>query len=363
MTNKERYHAVMNFERPDRPIRFEAIGAWKETLKRWRGEGLPKSVNELTFFPHFNMDIFYPVPIGSFDNPNFFPMFDEKVIEEKGDYVIKQDKAGNTIQEFKDGSSSIPHYISFPVNDMADLEKIAAERLDPKAPGRINPNWKSLLLWTGKSGQAVAVTYCGLFGAARHLLGFENLMYAYADNPEIVHRIGAIWEKLCVDTIEELAGLGEIDFVMFWEDMAYRGGSIISENTFREFMTPYYKRVVAKMKDLGINHFWVDSDGDIWKLIPLFMEIGIDLLFPFEVQAGMDILKVKEKYPKNLVIMGGIDKRVLAKDKSAIEAEVMSKVPPLLEKGGYIIGLDHAVPPDVPLENFKYFLELVRSLK
>jgi len=76
----------------------------------------------------------------------------------------------------------------------------------------------------------------------------------------------------------------------------------------------------------------------------------------------MDPVKIRKKYGKNLALMGGIDKRELAKDKKAIEKEVRRKILPMLKAGGYIPTVDHTVPPDVPLENFLYYLELKRKL-
>ena len=59
---------------------------------------------------------------------------------------------------------------------------------------------------------------------------------------------------------------------------------------------------------------------------------------------------------------GNIDKRALIKGKDAIKEEVMGKVPFLLEKGGYFPSVDHLVPPDVPYENFCYYVNLVRDI-
>ncbi len=59
--------------------------------------------------------------------------------------------------------------------------------------------------------------------------------------------------------------------------------------------------------------------------------------------------------------MGGIDKRELAKGCKEIEAEVRRRILPLLDSGGYIPTVDHTVPPDVPFENFMYYLELKRK--
>ncbi len=105
----------------------------------------------------------------------------------------------------------------------------------------------------------------------------------------------------------------------------------------------------------------VDTDGDMNLLIPLFVDAGVNWLWPFEVQSGMDVVKVREEYPDEFMIWGGMDKRALALDKDAIRREVERVLPPMLEKGGYIPGIDHNVPPDVPLENFQFYLELVRK--
>ena len=106
----------------------------------------------------------------------------------------------------------------------------------------------------------------------------------------------------------------------------------------------------------------VDTDGDLTKLIDKFVKAGVNMLWPFEVQAGMDVLEVRKRWPREFAIWGGIDKRALAIDRHAIRAEVMRVVPPMLEYGGYLPTLDHAVPPDVPLENWTYYLELVRAI-
>ena len=59
---------------------------------------------------------------------------------------------------------------------------------------------------------------------------------------------------------------------------------------------------------------------------------------------------------------GNIDKRVFLKGKEAIREEVMSKVPFLCATGGFFPGLDHAIPPDVTFDNFKYFINLLREI-
>jgi uroporphyrinogen decarboxylase len=71
---------------------------------------------------------------------------------------------------------------------------------------------------------------------------------------------------------------------------------------------------------------------------------------------------LRKEYGRDLAMTGGLDKRVLARDKDAIERELTAKLPVLLPQGGYIPELDHSFPPDVPWENFRYYAERKREL-
>jgi len=72
----------------------------------------------------------------------------------------------------------------------------------------------------------------------------------------------------------------------------------------------------------------------------------------------MDPLAVRAEYGHDLALIGGIDKRALARGRKAITAELYRIIPPLIEDGGYIPTLDHAVPPDVSYDNWMYYMEL-----
>jgi uroporphyrinogen decarboxylase len=76
----------------------------------------------------------------------------------------------------------------------------------------------------------------------------------------------------------------------------------------------------------------------------------------------MDIVKIRKEYGRQFVIIGGLNKKLLAVGKDEIIQEVDSKVPFMLESCGYIPMLDHTVPPDVPYENFCYFIDYVREV-
>jgi uroporphyrinogen decarboxylase len=153
-----------------------------------------------------------------------------------------------------------------------------------------------------------------------------------------------------------------VDFVRFWEDMAYKSGPLISPEMFRKFMIPRYKAITDFLHSNGIDIIHVDSDGNIEELIPDWLKVGVNFPWPLEVAAGMDAVALRKKYGKALIMSGNIDKRSFLKGKETLREEVMSKVPFLCKTGGFFPGLDHATPPDVPFDNFKYFINLLREI-
>jgi len=94
--------------------------------------------------------------------------------------------------------------------------------------------------------------------------------------------------------------------------------------------------------------------------VPLFIEGGVNCLYPLEAQAGMDCLDLRERYGKRLLLIGNVDKRALVGGRKTIERELERVLPRMIEEGGYIPSIDHSVPPDVPLQHYRYYIDLLR---
>lgn len=362
MNPRERLLATAAFEPVDRPFRWETLGFWDETLDRWHGEGLPPEISELvSAYLFFGLDPQLPMIIGDADQPGLYPLFEEEIIEQTDDYVIKRDTTGSTVKVLASGASTIPAWLASPVTDLASWEEMK-QRLDPATPGRLE-NWMWLLDLPGADDWPLWVFTTGLFGTHRMLLGFNPLVMAYHRQPDLLHGIARHWVAFWKGVISRIAEKRVPDAMYLWEDMCYRNGPMIGPGAFETFMSPYYEELVGFMKDeLGIKVICVDTDGDCKLLIPLFVKAGVNMILPWEIQAGMDVLAIREQWPGEFIICGGMDKRALYTDRAAIQAEVMRVVPPMLEKGGYIPAIDHLVPPEVSLDNWNYFLELVRGI-
>ena len=119
----------------------------------------------------------------------------------------------------------------------------------------------------------------------------------YYDDPKLIKDILDHLCKLWIFIAEELTLKIEFDIGIFWEDMSGRQGSLISPTIFKEFMTPCYKRLIGFLKSRGIKYFNVDCDGYVVDLIPLFLEGEINSMYPFEQQAGNDLIEIRKKFP------------------------------------------------------------------
>ena len=344
----------MTFQDVDRPPFHHASG-WDVTLARWDREA---GVNGLNLRAYFNTDHgfeYAPVPLG------MYPPFEKKLIEDQGDSYIERDERGIVWRQRKD-RSSMPAFLDHPVKSWDDWEQIKKERLDPDHPGRHHTNWQAFGGYIESIGGAAALGngHYGVFGSPRYLMGTEPLLRAFIEQPDLVHDMMDYLTDFWIRIYDRVTEHVKVACIHIWEDMAGRQGSLISPKMVRDFMMPNYRKIKEFADSKGIPLISVDSDGDVSELVPIMMENGVNLFFPFEVQAGSDVEEYRRKYPR-LGMMGGLDKRALAEGKEAIDREI-DRAARVLPYGGFIARPDHAVPPDVSLANYKYFMDRLREL-
>ena len=117
----------------------------------------------------------------------------------------------------------------------------------------------------------------------------------------------------------------------------------------------------ARARQAGKIYFNVDTDGWCEPAVPLYLEAGMDVMDPWEVASGCDVVRAGEKWP-NLIMTGGIDKRVLAAGKEAIDKHLEYIIPRMRDRGGYVPTCDHGVPDNVSLEDYLYYRRRVCEL-
>ncbi|MBT9145908.1 MAG: hypothetical protein DDT42_01785 [candidate division WS2 bacterium] len=350
MTDRERFLAVMNYEKPDRCFHTQGMaGPWPETEEKWTEEGYDPSKEPL--FPsdmwHWHSGWFFPNP-----------PFEKKIIAEDDKTITYINHEGITMKERKDYSySSMPQFIRFPVETREEYRKFYKEKFNPDLAARIGSDYKEKLsAYKNRDFPLVVIAdrHGGFFGGLRAMLGVEKACTVFYDDPAWVEEMMDGLADFLIATMDKILQYTDVDVFGFWEDMAYKTGPLVGPNLMRKYALPRYKKVVDFLRSKGVKFICLDSDGDIWSLIPVWLDAGINTLYPFEVQCGMDIVEVRKKFGKDLRIWYGIDKRALTIGPKAIDAE-LERVRPLIEEGGYIPGTDHSLPPDISFTNYCYY--------
>ncbi len=204
------------------------------------------------------------------------------------------------------------------------------------------------------------MNFRSFFGFHRNLMGLENWCTAFYDQPNLVERMIADRLRFAKDVFARALATAVIDFVQIWEDMSYKTASMISPKLVRRYMLPAYRELVEFLRDGGVKLIMVDSDGRVEDLVPIFLEAGIDGTHPCEVAAGSEPVNLRSKFPR-CALMGGLDKRAIARGPEGVDAE-LSRVEPLLKQGAYIPLLDHYVPPDVSYSTYCYYVQRRREM-
>ncbi len=323
MNHVERFRAVLNFQPVDRLPRWEWAMWWDETIKRWHGEGLPR---RLQFNQVFDIARYF----GLDPYQQFWFSTTDPTIE------------------------ATQHHVQGIVAGMADYLRIRPD-LFPCHKAAI----EAMAPWARRQRRGEAVVWCtleGFFWFPRTLMGFQNLMYAFSDQPELLHRINGDLLDFNLGLLEGIFEVCVPTFMTIAEDMSYNHGPMISRRTFDEFVAPYYRQLVPRLLERGVTPI-VDTDGDVTLLVPWLADVGVNGVLPLERQARVDGLKLRQRYPR-LLMIGHFDKMTMNRGEAAMRAE-FARLVPLMKTGGFIPSVDHQTPPGVSLDEYRLYLRLL----
>lgn len=356
MTKRERFWRTMRFQEVDR-LPFWAD--WIGPFERWQREGMPKDVDPFEFFGFEGLiSAFWgnprvPVNIG------MYPGYKVEILEETEQYKIYRAGDGVITKAHKNVKGyGTYQWLEYPIKNREDWEKFKEEQLNPYEPSRYpeESKWEEMKKDWKVRDYPISIDGGSFYGFIRNWIGVNNLSLMFYDDPDFIHDMMNYLADFFIKVLHRALDEVDVDFALFWEDMCYKSGPLISPKMFREFLLPNYKKVTAFLVDHGVELSWVDCDGNISDLLPLWIEGGVRGHYPLEVAAGMDAGKLRKEYGKDIVMWGNVDKRALVKGKTAIDREI-ERLAPVVEQGGFIPLVDHGVPEDISYENYLYYLE------
>ncbi len=349
MTSYQRMKHVYDHQEPDRvPI---IDHPWGSTMHRWRQEGLPEGVS---WMEHFDLDRLGGLGVDT------SPRFKGKIIEDTDEYVVQYNGWGVTTKSFKH-TTSVPQDLGFAIHDPATWAE-AKKRLAP-TDDRIDwdhlkdsyPAMREQNLWIAASA------WFGYDIVNARMVGTENVLFGMADNPDWVRDMLDTLCDLALALLDRVWDAGyTFDEVQWYDDMGYRNGLLFSKDMWADMVRPYQTRTIDWAHAKGIKA-QMHSCGNIMELVPEMVDLGLDILNPLEIKAGMDPIGIKKQFGDRLSIQGGFDVRNWSAWETA-EAEIRQKLPVLMKGGGYVFGSDHSIPDSVSLDTMRRIIELVKDL-
>jgi uroporphyrinogen decarboxylase len=329
---------------------------WPETLERWQQEGLPPEANQGDFF---NARFIWA---GVGPDIGLCPPFSEETIEETSEYRIFRDREGVVKQDWKH-RSCIPHFIDFTLKTADDWPKYK-RRLQPH-PDRIPGNFSIRVRGCEQCGLPVAVRTAPMMGWIRNWMGVQNMAYLMFDAPDCyADMVNTLADLTCWaidETVSRMTRPPDLGFG--WEDICGSSGPLVSPEVFDRYVAPGYRKIRRKLEEHGVTIYGIDSDGMVEPLIPHWLEAGVNLQFPLQPgHWGATPERMRRRFGRELRIVGGFDKLALEKGRASIDAEIERHVP-VMKGGGFVIMPDHLITPDVPLEDYRYYIERIRALR
>ena len=331
MNSYERVMCALRLEQPDR-VPIAELGVNPKVLN-----ALEPGISEVEFFAkHLDVVLAWQV-LQEEDCVN------GAVVDEWG---VKR--------KYLDQSYSIP--FEFPIKNEEELNDY-----EPPNPNEIHRlDRLKELVKKYKKTKAIIFTLETAFTTAWSLVGLEKLLVSFKMNSGFAKKI----LDMVFDYHFELARAAletGTDIILCGDDLAFKTGLMMSRQDFERFLLPYYEKMIDLTHDKHA-YFIKHTDGNIWEILDLLVEAGIDAINPLEPVAGMDIGEVKKKYGDKVCLIGNIDCGDLLSRKSPCEVEEVVKqtIKKAAPGGAYIISSSNMIHASVKPANYKAMIEAAK---
>ncbi len=360
LTSRERFLRTMHYQQVDYISHLE-FGYWDELKEDWMRQGhLPASMRQPDgSIPDYLVEMYFGVEqfAGVGARIGTLPLRSIEIVEETATTRTYRDGLGVLSQVQTQGSHTIPHFLEFPISDRATWQAFRDEFLDIEHPARAltAQDLAQMEQLSRTSTHTVSVWYGSFIGWVRDWTGFQNLAYLSVDDPDLVEEMVAHLAQMTLRLLPPVLERCQVDVGSGWEDICFNSGPILSPRFFAERIMPRVAQVVKMLRQHGVDIIYTDCDGNILKLIPQWLAIGQNAVFPLEVNPGNDPVQLKREYGRDLLIRGGFNKFALHEGREGVLRE-LKRIEPAVLAGGFAPGVDHRCPGEVPWDTYCYYI-------
>ena len=371
MTNRERALNILHYKPADR-LPAVHFGYWRELLDEWVEQGkIKKEIahelrdgNEVD--RELNRIIGWDFDWATLDVPNqkLFPAFKAEVLEELPDGSKRVLNPEGLIERIKPGRTSIPSEDDYLLKDRKAFEELFLPKMQFTLD-RLDLDYYKKLNETKPQDVPFGLNVGSVLGDIRNMTSVVGMSFLLYDEDETLFAdIVDAYADMQYKVVEKILETGvKFDFAHYWEDICFKNGPLIDPDTFEELCAKHYKKRNDLLNSYGIDLISLDCDGVTDKLLPIWYNNGVNIMFPIEIGVWGDQFEAaRNKLGKGLLGVGGMDKTTFRRDKAAVDGE-LERMKRLAELGGFIPCPDHRLMPGSKFELVQYYAEEIKKIR
>lgn len=371
MTNRERAMNLLHFKPADR-LPAVHFGYWRELLAEWVGQGkIPAHIlegyydgsptdRELDKLIGWDFNWYHCVSASN----SLFPHFASEVLETLPDGSRKIRNPWGVTEIVKPGITSIPSECDYFLKNRTVFEEYYLPKMK-YYPERFNKAFFERFNETREQDVPIGLMLGSLIGDIRNMTSVPGMSYLLYDEDETLFSdiVDAYAEMQyeCAKVVLETGA--KFDFAHYWEDICFKGGPLLSPDSFRRLTAHHYKKRNDLAHAHGIDVISLDCDGVTEKLLPIWFESGVNTMFPIEIGTWGDQFEpARKKYGNGMLGVGGMDKTAFRKDRAAVDRE-LERMKRLASMGGFLPCPDHRLMPGSKFELVQYYAEKIKEIR
>lgn len=195
------------------------------------------------------------------------------------------------------------------------------------------------------------------FERAHAMQGMDVFLFNMGMYPEfakaLLLKIADLCKQLMGHFLEEAGD--NIDIIKIGDDLGTQSNLMISPKMYRQFLKDIHADFIQFIKQRTRAKVFFHTDGDVFDLIPDFIEIGVDILNPIQSSAGRmaNLSELKKRFGKDLTFCGAVDTQEVLPlgTPDRVRDEVRRLIEILAPGGGFLLSSVHTIMQEVPAEN------------
>jgi len=375
MTNRERANNILHFKSVDRMPAVH-FGYWPELLQEWVNEGHLKQEEIDGWYDGSPKDDELNKKLGwDFDWQHMvcgynglMPTFPVKVVEEFSDGSQAIQNPNGVIEKVHKGAASIPGEYDYQLKNRKAFEELYLPKMAVDIERRVDKNFFGKNYNENvyeKRTDPIGLHLGSVMGSIRDMTSVVGMSYLLYDEDETLFKdIVDTYANMQYEVAKAVLETGsKFDFAHFWEDVCFNGGPLISPKKFEKLTADHYKKRTDLCRQYGIDIISLDCDGVTEKLLPIWIENGVNVMFPIEVGTwGDQFENARKKFGDRILGVGGFDKTTLRQDKAAVDREI-ERLKHLVSMGGFIPCPDHRLMPGTKYPLVQYYCEEIKKIE